>query len=142
MAALGRQRQDLARQSAFGWAFGEGAQAPAGFFPQGGKLGLRGEGLGVGHVAQLAHRPGLQIAQADLSTRQLLLAQALQSMETSRIEANRQVRYLSLGVRPVAPDEPTYPRAFENTMVTMLIMLGIYLMVSMTAAILREQVSS
>ena len=84
----------------------------------------------------------LLVAQADLQTRQMLLAQALQSMETSRIEANRQVRYLSLSVSPIPPDEPTYPRAFENTMVTMLIMLGIYLMVSMTASILREQVSS
>ncbi|MGB4907309.1 MAG: capsule biosynthesis protein, partial [Tabrizicola sp.] len=84
----------------------------------------------------------LLVAQADLQTRQMLLAQALQSMETSRIEANRQVRYLSLSVSPIPPDEPAYPRAFENTMVTMLIMLGIYLMVSMTASILREQVSS
>ena len=84
----------------------------------------------------------LLVAQADLETRQMLLAQALQSMETSRVEANRQVRYLSLSVSPIPPDEPTYPRAFENTLVTMLIMLGIYLMVSMTAAILREQVSS
>jgi capsular polysaccharide transport system permease protein len=84
----------------------------------------------------------LLIAQADMQTRQMLLAQALQSMETARIEANRQVRYLSLSVSPIAPDEPSYPRAFENTLVTMLILLGIYLMVSMTAAILREQVSS
>ncbi len=84
----------------------------------------------------------LMVAQADLQTRQLLLAQALQSMETSRVEANRQVRYLSLSVSPIPPDEPAYPRAFENTLVTLLIMLGIYLMVSMTAAILREQVSS
>lgn len=84
----------------------------------------------------------LLVAQSDLQTRQLLLAQALQSMETARVEANRQVRYLSLSVSPIPPDEPTYPRAFENTLVTMLILLGIYLMVSMTAAILREQVSS
>jgi capsular polysaccharide transport system permease protein len=84
----------------------------------------------------------LLVAQADLQTRQMLLAQALQSMETSRVEANRQVRYLSLSVSPIPPDEPTFPRAFENTLVTMLILLGIYLMVSMTAAILREQVSS
>jgi capsular polysaccharide transport system permease protein len=84
----------------------------------------------------------LLVAQADLQTRQLLLAQALQSMETSRVEANRQVRYLSLSVSPIPPDEPSFPRAFENTLVTMLILLGIYLMVSMTAAILREQVSS
>lgn len=84
----------------------------------------------------------LLVAQADLQTRQMLLAQALQSMETSRVEANRQVRYLSLSVSPIPPDEPAFPRAFENTLVTLLIMLGIYLMVSMTAAILREQVSS
>ncbi|WP_333816477.1 capsule biosynthesis protein [Tabrizicola sp.] len=84
----------------------------------------------------------LLVAQSDLQTRQMLLAQALQSMETSRVEANRQVRYLSLSVSPIPPDEATYPRAFENTLVTMLILLGIYLMLSMTAAILRDQVSS
>ena len=84
----------------------------------------------------------LLVAQADLQTRQMLLAQALQSMETSRVEANRQVRYLSLSVSPIPPDEPAFPRAFESTLVTLLILLGIYLMVSMTAAILREQVSS
>jgi capsular polysaccharide transport system permease protein len=84
----------------------------------------------------------LLVAQADLQTRQLILAQALQSMETSRVEANRQTRYLSVSVSPIPPDEPAYPRAFENTLVTMLILLGIYLMVSMTAAILRDQVSA
>lgn len=84
----------------------------------------------------------LLVAQADLQTRQMMLAQALQSMEVARVEANRQVRYLSMSVSPIPPDEPTFPRAFENTLVTMLILFGIYLMVSMTAAILREQVSS
>jgi capsular polysaccharide transport system permease protein len=97
----------------------------------------------TGGEASLAEVQGeLLVAQADLQTRQMLLAQALQSMEVARIEANRQVRYLSLSVSPIPPDEPAFPRAFENTLVTMLIMLGIYLMVSMTAAILREQVSS
>jgi capsular polysaccharide transport system permease protein len=42
----------------------------------------------------------------------------------------------------VAPDEAAYPRAFENTLVVMLIFAGIYLMISMTVAILREQVSA
>jgi capsular polysaccharide transport system permease protein len=84
----------------------------------------------------------LHVAQADVATRQLLMSQALASMETARIEANRQVRYLSLAVKPMPTDEPAYPRAFENTMATLLIMFGIYLMVSMTAAILREQVSA
>ena len=84
----------------------------------------------------------LLVAQADVQTRQLLLAQSLQSMETARTDANRQVRYLSVSVNPVPPDEATYPRAFENTMVALLVFAGIYLMVSMTAAILREQVSA
>jgi capsular polysaccharide transport system permease protein len=84
----------------------------------------------------------LLVAQADVQTRQLMLAQSLQSLETSRVEANRQVRYLSLSVHPTAPDEAAYPRAFENTLVAMLIFAGLYLMVSMTAAILREQVSA
>ncbi|NHX27556.1 capsule biosynthesis protein, partial [Escherichia coli] len=53
-----------------------------------------------------------------------------------------QVRYLARGVSPGAPDEPTYPRAFENTVLAFLIFGGIYLMVSMTASILREQVSA
>ncbi|WP_425057006.1 capsule biosynthesis protein [Rhodovulum marinum] len=84
----------------------------------------------------------LRIAEADLANRQLLLQQALQQLETARIEANRQVRYLSLGVSPVAPDEATYPRAFENTALAFLIFGGIYLMISLTVSILREQVSA
>lgn len=83
----------------------------------------------------------LVMAESDVQTRQLLLTQAMQQMEAARLEANRQVRYLSLGVSPIAPDEPTYPRAFENTALAFLIFAGIYLMVSMTAAILREQVT-
>ncbi|OWY06464.1 capsule biosynthesis protein [Thioclava sp. IC9] len=84
----------------------------------------------------------LQIAQGELQTRQMLLSAAAQQMETARIEANKQVRYLEMGVRPVAPDEPTYPRAFENTLLAFLIFSGIYLMLSLTASVLREQVSS
>ena len=93
--------------------------------------------------ASLAEVQGeLLMAQADVQTRQMILAQAVQSVEAARVEAARQVRYLSVSVSPTPPDEAAYPRAFENTMVTLLILLGIYLMVSMTAAILREQVSS
>ncbi|MGH1331041.1 MAG: capsule biosynthesis protein [Paracoccaceae bacterium] len=84
----------------------------------------------------------LRVAEVDLQTRQLMMQQALTQLETARIEANRQVRYLSEGVSPVAPDEPTYPRKFENTMLAFLIFAGIYLMASLTASVLREQVSS
>ncbi|BDW84738.1 capsule biosynthesis protein [Roseicyclus marinus] len=84
----------------------------------------------------------LLIAQADLETRQMMLAQALQNQESARIEANRQSLYLSMGVFPVQPDRAAYPRAFENTILAFLVFAGIYLMVTMTITILREQVSS
>jgi capsular polysaccharide transport system permease protein len=84
----------------------------------------------------------LLLAQANLQTRQMMLSTTLAQLENARIEANKQVRYLSMAVSPVAPDAPAYPRAFENTLVTLLIFAGIYLMISMTAAILREQVSA
>ncbi|MGC8201767.1 capsule biosynthesis protein [Aliiroseovarius sp. PTFE2010] len=84
----------------------------------------------------------LRVAEVDLQTRQMMMQQALQQLESARSEANRQVRYLSEGVSPVAPDEPTYPRKFENTVLTFLIFSGIYLMVSLTASVLREQVSA
>jgi capsular polysaccharide transport system permease protein len=45
-------------------------------------------------------------------------------------------------VPPIAPDSPTYPKAFENTLLAFLIFSGIYLMISLTVSILREQVSS
>ena len=84
----------------------------------------------------------LLVAQADVQTRQLLLAQSLQAMEVARTNANRQTRYLSISVNPIAQDEAAYPRAFENTLVVMLIFAGIYLMISMTIAILREQITA
>ena len=83
----------------------------------------------------------LRLAERDLQTRELMMTQALQQMETARIEANRQTRYLSMAVNPIAPDTATYPRAFENTVLAFLIFGGIYLMVSLTASILREQVT-
>ncbi len=93
--------------------------------------------------ASLARVSGeLRIAEADLATRQLLLQQAAQQLESARMEANRQVRYMAVGVSPVAPDEPTYPRALENTALAFLIFAGIYLMLSLTASVLREQVSA
>lgn len=96
-----------------------------------------------GNRASLAAISGeLRIAEGDLATRQQLLAAAAGQMETARVEANKQVRYLSLSVAPVPPDEATYPKALQNTIVAFLVFSGIYLMMSLTASILREQVSS
>jgi len=96
----------------------------------------------TGDVSLARIQSELVVAQADLETRQMMLAQALQNQESARIEANRQSLYLSMGVFPVQPDRAAYPRAFENTLLAFLVFAGIYLMVSMTASILREQVSS
>lgn len=84
----------------------------------------------------------LRMAEVELQTRQAMAQQALQSLETARVEVNRQVAYLTTGVSPVAPEDPSYPRKFENTLLAFLIFSGIYLMASLTAAVLREQVSA
>ncbi len=83
----------------------------------------------------------LIMAEAEVQTREMMRAQAMQQLESARIEVSRQVRYLALSVEPIAPDEPTYPRKLENSVVAFLIFLGIYLFMSMTASVLREQVS-
>ncbi|WP_114293504.1 capsule biosynthesis protein [Pseudosulfitobacter sp. DSM 107133] len=95
---------------------------------------------GEDSLAQMA--VNLQLAQADLASRDMMLQSALQQMEQSRVEASRQVRYLTVAVKPVASQEPSYPRKFENTILAFLIFSGIYLMISLTASILREQITS
>lgn len=89
-----------------------------------------------------ARNTQLRTAEENYTFQTAMVQQALTQMETARIEANRQVRYLSQSVRPVIPDEATYPRAFENTILAFLILSGVYLTISITASILREQVSS
>ncbi len=95
---------------------------------------------GENSLANLSVR--IQMGQADLVTRDMMLQSALQQVEQTRMEANRQVRYLTTSVEPVASQEPSYPRKFENTILAFLIFSGIYLMISLTASILREQVTS
>ena len=95
---------------------------------------------GENSLAELAAR--IQISQADLAARDMMMQSALQQMEQARVEASRQVRYLTVAVEPIPSEEPTYPRAFENTMLAFLVFAGIYLMISLTASILREQVTS
>jgi len=99
-------------------------------------------GGGDDQVSLAARNTELRTAEENYNFQTVMVQQALTQMETARIEANRQVRYLSQSVRPVVPDAPTYPRAFENTILAFLIFSGIYLMISLTASVLREQVSS
>ena len=101
---------------------------------------MTNEGQSDTSLASITAR--LRIAEVDLETRTMMMQEALQQLEVARIEANRQVRFLSIGVTPVPPDEPTYPKVFENTLISFFIFGAIYLLVSVTIAILREQVSS
>ena len=99
-------------------------------------VGASGEG------SQAIRNSELRLAQENYTFQTMLVQQALSQMEAAQIEANRQVRYLSQSVRPIAPDRASYPKAFENTLIAFFIFSGIYLMLSLTASILREQVSS
>lgn len=83
----------------------------------------------------------LEMARSDLAAREQMRIVALNTLEQARIEAARQVRYLSISVPPIAPDRATYPRAAENTAVAFFVFLGLYFMVSLTVSILREQIS-
>ena len=84
----------------------------------------------------------IQIAEADLMARDMMLQSAIEQLDAARAEANKQVRYLTVAVRPVTPQDASYPRAFENTILAFVIFAGVYLMISLTSAILREQVGS
>ena len=84
----------------------------------------------------------IKMAEADLLTTDMVLQAALETMRQSDIEANKQVRYLTVSVNPVPSQEASYPRSFENTILAFLVFSGIYLLISLTASVLREQVSA
>jgi len=90
----------------------------------------------------VAQNARLREAEENYASALLNFEAARSQMDLAQIEANKQVRYLSVSVSPIAPDVPTYPRAFENTVLAFLIFSGIYLMISLTSSILREQVSA
>jgi len=95
-----------------------------------------------GQTSLASQAADIQIAEADLITADMVLQSALEAKRQSEIEANKQVRYLTVSVKPIASEDPSYPKAFENTLLAFLIFAGIYLLLSLTASILREQVSS
>jgi capsular polysaccharide transport system permease protein len=80
--------------------------------------------------------------QAQLIMRQKLLASAQVQLEVARTDANRQTRYLSMAVSPTVSDEPSYPKSFVNTLLAAIVFAGLYLMISLTASVLREQISN
>ena len=97
---------------------------------------------GSGGDASLASiQSQLIMAEAEVQTREMMRAQAMQQLESARMEVSRQVRYLALTVEPIASDEAVYPRKLANSSLAFLLFAGIYLFASMTGSVLREQVS-
>lgn len=101
---------------------------------------MTAESEGAGSLAETAVQ--IQLAEADLATRDMMLSAALERLDQARRDADSQARYLTTSVYPVAAQDPSYPRAFENTLLTFLVFSGIYLLISLTASILREQVAN
>jgi capsular polysaccharide transport system permease protein len=95
---------------------------------------------GAGSLAENAVQ--IQLAEADLVTRDMMLAAALERLDQAIRDADSQARYLTTSVYPLPSQDPSYPRAFENTLLTFLVFSGIYLLISLTASILREQVAN
>lgn len=95
---------------------------------------------GAGSLAETAVQ--IQLAEADLATRDMMLSAALERLDQASRDADSQARYLTTSVYPLPSQDPSYPRAFENTLLTFLVFSGIYLLISLTASILREQVSN
>ena len=103
-------------------------------------LEMTAENAEKGSLAETAVQ--IQLAEADLATRDMMLAAALERLDQAARDADSQARYLTTSVYPVQSQDPSYPRAFENTLLAFLVFSGIYLLISLTASILREQVSN
>ena len=65
---------------------------------------------GENSLAEIAVQ--VQLAEADLATRDLMLQSALERLEQARRDADSQARYLTTSVVPVASEDPSYPRKF------------------------------
>ncbi|MEM9716949.1 MAG: capsule biosynthesis protein [Pseudomonadota bacterium] len=84
----------------------------------------------------------LNAAEIELAMRQSILSSSIQNFEVARQEASRQSIYLNRAVEPTIADDNTYPKVFENTLLSFLVFAGIYLMVTLTYSILREQMTT
>lgn len=103
---------------------------------------MRGELSGGNGGSLVSNNARLRQAEENYVFQVTNVQATLMQMDTARIEATRQSLYLTISVPPIAPDTASYPKAFENTVLAFLIFSGVYLMISLTVSILREQVSS
>jgi capsular polysaccharide transport system permease protein len=101
---------------------------------------LVGDGSGAGGSLSSVNVE-LQRAEVEVMTQQQQFMSAMASQEAARIEAQRQVRYLAPIVPPALADKSTRPHRARNTALAFVIFFGIFMMVSLTISVLREQIS-
>ncbi|MBT6533157.1 MAG: capsule biosynthesis protein [Marinovum sp.] len=90
-------------------------------------------------LAELLSR--IQVSMADVATRDMMFQSSLEHLRATESDATSQSTYLTLAVEPVKAESASHPHAFEDTLTVLLILSGIYLLISITASILREQVN-
>jgi len=101
------------------------------------RMRLSSETVGGGSLAEISANIGM--LQAELNTRESMLANSIDRVEAARMDADRKSKYLVQGVEPVAMDTPVFPEKIKAPIVAFLIFSGVYLMCSMTLSILKEQ---
>ena len=84
----------------------------------------------------------LEMARSEVENRRELRAEAMRQLEAARIEAARQSRYVTVGIAPTATDEPFSPKPAQDTLVFFLAMLAIYGGVTLTAAMIKDQITA
>ena len=90
-------------------------------------------------LAELLSR--IQVSKADVATRDMMFQSSLEHLRATESDATSQSRYLTLAVEPIRAEKASHPHAFEDTLTVLLVLCGVYLLISITASILREQVS-
>lgn len=83
----------------------------------------------------------LSRAQLDVKAGMTIFTAALEAQQLALAQAARQHRYLSVIAEPSMPDESNYPNKLQLTALAFLCFLGLYIVLSLTISLIREQAS-
>lgn len=83
----------------------------------------------------------LERASFDVEAAMSMFTAAIETLASARISAQRQHRYLSVIVAPSRPDMSTYPNVLRSTALAFLVLLGTYIVATLTISLIREQAS-
>lgn len=93
---------------------------------------------GTATADNLAEFEALQLEQTFAQQR---YASALSSLENSRMDADRQQRYLAIFARPFMPEEAIYPMALRNIILTILGSLALWAISTLITYAVRDHLS-